>query len=374
MLSNSTIALAIIIGLLIFIMFYGVNNTTGEQFVEIQNNKVYPEIKNSEIIQQNITKDKIVADVASYFSDDLISNYSLNSRESLDLVKKPINPNFLDIQFHNDYRDVYTALLNIVPDKRQLFNISNIPITYSVVELNEVKLLLVDFMAVLNENINTEVPLYRNPNSGWDEAIVDPNVESGWDKSMKALGLPVSIYEKPAANSQVDIVKVNKIQKYETEDEIKYVINFVIQKRNVDDQMIIQGSYVIDKRGLQTEDNFFINSKIDLKVLIEDVFIVGYLSKEGLQSVQQRSDIDQSELLYEDPNKMEYNQVTDPKYIQKVLMDKYDMKRKEMYLRNSLLDSEGQDYYSSLNPYDFSNLTGPQVTIFQNMNEKKIWY
>jgi hypothetical protein len=364
MLSNSTVALIIIIALLVFIMFYG-TKISNEQFEQENNN----------VQKQNIIKKSIIDDVASYFSDDMISNYSLNSNESLNIVKKKINPNFMDIQFHNDYRDVYTALHNIVPDKKQLFNISNIPLTYSEPELNEVKMMLKDFIAVLNENLKSEVPLYRNPNSGWDEAIVDPNVkESGWDKAQKALGLPASIYEKPADNSLVDIIKVNKIQKYETEDEIRYVIEFVIQKRNVDDQMIIKGSYVQDKRPLNDENNFFINAKIDMRIVVEDLFIVGYYSNEGLKSKQQQLDQDVGKQIWYDYNKMEKNNMTDPKYVQKVLMDKYNLKAKEMGLRNSLLDEEGRDFHKTLpNMYDFSNITGTR-TIFDDMNEKKVWY
>ena len=68
----------------------------------------------------------------------------------------------MNIQFHNDYRDVYTALLNIVPDKRQLFNVANIPLTYSEPEANEISLMMKDFMAVLNENIKfINLPIAR---------------------------------------------------------------------------------------------------------------------------------------------------------------------------------------------------------------------
>jgi hypothetical protein len=350
-------------------MFYGTN--TNEQFYD---DKSYdnPTIKGKQIMKQNSIKNSIIDDVASYFSNDMVSNHSLNS--SLNIVKKKVNPNFIDIQFHNDYRDVFTALKNIVPDKKQLFNISNIPLDYSEPEVSEVRLLLKDFIAVLNENLQSEVPLFRNANSGWDEAVVDPNVESGWDKAQKALGLPPSIYEKPAKNSLVDIIKVNKIQKYETEDEIRYVIEFVIQKRNVDDQMIIKGSYVQDKRPLNDENNFFINAKVDMKVLIEDLFIVGYLSNEGLKSKQQQLDQDVGKQIFYDYNKMEKNNMTDPKYVQKVLMDQYAIRSKEVGLRNGLLDEEGRDFHKTLpNMYDFSNITGTR-TIFNDMNEKKVWY
>lgn len=365
MLSNSTVVLIIIIVLLIFIIFHSVDN-----------NKKLDLVQTNKSIRYD--KEQIIEDVANHFGTDMISNYSFlsekESRHSKDIIKKTVNPNFINIQFHNDYRDVYTALHNIVPDKRQLFNVANIPLTYSEPEGNEITLMMKDFMKVLNQNIETEVPLNRNPNSGWDEAIVDETVESGWDKMQKALGLPVSIYEKPAQKSYVDLVTVNRIQKYETEDEIKYAVEFVIQKRNTADQMVIKGCFVQDKRPLQDENNFFLTRKIDLKVLIEELYIVGYLSHEGLKSKQQLLDLDVGKKVYFDVDKLEKNNMTDPKVIQKVLMDKYEYKLKEMNLRNGLLDEEGQYFHKTLpNMYDFSNITGTR-TIFDDMNEKKIWY
>lgn len=369
MLSNSTIALIIIISLLVFVMFYNTQNNVivGEHF---DPNKT---IDKKQLLKQNIIKKQVIEDVASYFSDDMISNYSLHSNDSLNITKKHVNPNFINVQFHNDYRDVYTALLNIVPDKRQLFNVSNIPLTYSEPELNEVKLLLKDFMAVLNENLKSEVPLYRNPNSGWDEAIIDQPNESGWDKVQKALGLPISLYNKPATNAGVFIVKVNKIQKYETEDEIKYAVEMILQKVNVLDQMVIKGSYVIDKRVLMNEDNFFISKKIDLKVQIEEIFIVGYLSSAGIKNTLLQQDIDVGKQVYADAN-YEHNLMTDPRYVMSVLNERYTKKEMDTQLRNATLDTEARDYHSTLpNSWDFSNITGTR-TIEEDINERKIWY
>ena len=48
-----------------------------------------------------------------------------------------------------------------------------------------------------NDNIKTEVPSYRNPNSGWDEAIPDPKIKSGWDKVQESLGLQPSLWDEP---------------------------------------------------------------------------------------------------------------------------------------------------------------------------------
>lgn len=368
MLSNSTIALIIIISLLVFVMFYNTKSNIGEHF---DPNKT---IDKKELLKQNIIKKQVIEDVASYFSDDMISNYSLHSNDSLNIEKKQVNPNFINVQFHNDYRDVYTALMNIVPDKRQLFNVANIPLRYSEPGLDEVKLLLKDFIAVLNENLKSEVPLYRNPNSGWDEAIIDQPNESGWDRVQKALGLPVSLYSRPAGKGIVEIVKVNKISKYETEDELMYQIEVILAKRGVDDQMVIKGSFVIDKRILMNEDNFFVSGKVDLKVQIQEIFTVGFLSKGGLKNTLSMQDLDVGKEVYGDANYETNVSMTDPKYVMKTLNERYNTKEKESTLRNSLLDEEARDFHRYLpNSYNFSNIQSVK-TIFNDEAGKQIWY
>src|SRR5690606_366929 len=79
------------------------------------------------------------------YTDDLtnISGYA---------IKHKINPNFLSIQFHNDYRDVITAINNLIPNKKQLFNLSNRPIAYSEPQVKEVYDLVSDFVNALNIN------------------------------------------------------------------------------------------------------------------------------------------------------------------------------------------------------------------------------
>jgi len=304
--------------------------------------------------------------------DTELLNDVINWDNSSNIVTKEIlNNNFLNIQFHNDYRDVITAINNLVPEKRQRFNLANIPIVYSEPESVEVKKLIKDFIIILNENLKSEVPILRNPSSGWDEAIPDPRIESGWDKVQKSLGLPNSIYENSAKNDLVKLIGINYVQKYETEDEIKYVIELVIQKINITDQMIIKSSFVQDKRLLNDENNFFVNSKIEMRIIIEDVFIVGYLSNKGPDSKQQ---YDSDKEKFYDYNTLEHNNMTSPKYIQKILMDKYKQRTEEMDQRNALLDEEGRGFHRTLpHMYDFSNFQGTR-TIFNDMNDKKILY
>jgi hypothetical protein len=315
---------------------------------------------NSEYIRRhNKMNDKIIHDVISWDGD--IKNNTV-------LIKEHVNPNFINNQFHNDYRDVITALNNIVPDKKQLFNLANQPVWYTEPETNEVQNLITDFIDILNSNILSEVPNKRNKNSGWDEAVVDPNMKSGWDTIQESLGLNPSLWNKPATKNKIRIIRINNVQKYETEDEIKYCSEIIIQKNNVDDQLVLKTSFVQDKRPIHNENNFFVSKNIEMKVTIEEIYILGYLSKEGNDS---KLMFDRDEVKFYDYNAMEHNNMTDPKYIQHVLMDKYKTRTMEMEQRNATLDEEGQEFHKDLpHIYDFSNIKGTR-TIIDDMNMTK---
>ncbi len=309
--------------------------------------------------------DDLIDDVISWDgSNSTASLVSSGPRDNI-LFKGQLNPNYINNQFHNDYRDIITAVNNLVPDRKQLFNLPNIPLIYSEPEVTEVGPMVSDFIEVVNENLRSEVPSYRNPNSGWDEAIPDPNIKSGWDTVQESLGLPTSLYEDPATKSPIKVVAIRQVQKYETEDEIKFSIDMVIQKMNVDDQMILKCDFVQDKRPLVDENNFYKTSRVEMKVTIENIFIIGYLSHYGPDS---KKISEKDEVKYYDYNKLEVNNMTDPKYIQKVLMEKYRQRNEEMEQRTAMLDENGQQYHKSLpHMYDFSNIRGTQ-TIFDDMN------
>lgn len=354
------ILLLVIIGYVLYMIHSSHKNIDGN--IENNKNKLTkesfynsPNHNRSGYFDNNITADDIVDDVISW--DD--------SYESAVITKSRLNSNFLNIKFHNDYRDVMTALNNLVPDRKQFFNLPNEPLNYSEPEVDEVKNMVKDFVSVLNQNLVTQVPSYRNPNSGWDEAIPDPKIKSGWDKVQESLGLPTSLYEDPASKAHVKLISVRYVQKYETEDEIKYNIDMILQKDNVNDQIIIKASFVQDKRPLHDENYFFKTRNIDMKVTIEQLTIVGYLSNDGDDAIRQ---FDGDEEKWYDYNKMEYNNMTDPKYIQRILMEKYRQRTEEMEQRNAMLDEEGQQFHKELpHVYDFSNIKGTQ-TIFDDMN------
>lgn len=361
MLNSSNIILITIISLLI--LFFAFGGTATNHFTP-----VYPKITAKPLPIYN--KPASTSSIDHELLDDVVS---WGSNNSSNIIKEKLNTNLVDIKFHNDYRDVIVAINDLVASRRQRFNLANIPIKYSEPDANEVKLLVNDFIAVLNTDLRGSVPELRNANSGWDEPSAEPQFPggSGWDKVQKSLGLSNSLYYDPAKKAPVRLIAIQKVQKYETEDEIKYAIKLVVQKANTDDQMVLQCSFVQDKRPLRDENNFFETKNIDMKIVIEDVYVIGYLSNDGPVSNQQY-DLDKTKYYFYD--KMEVNNLTDPKYIQKVLLDKYKQRTDEMEHRNAMLDEEGQDYHRKLpTEYDYSNIVGTR-TIFDDMNEKKVFY
>lgn len=364
MLNSSNIILITIISLLILFFAFGSNPT----------NHFTPTYPNITAKPLPVYKGASTASIDMDLLDDVVSWGSNNSSNSMGNIKKEvIKPNLVDIKFHNDYRDVIVAINDLVVSARQRFNLMNIPLKYSNPPTDEVKLLVNDFIKVLNTDLLGDVPALRNANSGWDEPSAEPQPPggTGWERTMRNLGLPTSLYYDPAKKAPVRLIAVEKVQKYETEDEIKYAIRMVIQKANTDDQMVLLGSFVQDKRPLHDENNFFVTQNIDMKVVIEDIYVIGYLSNDG-PITKQQYDLDKTKYYFYD--KLEVNNLTDPKYIQKVLLKKYNERTTEMDHRNAMLDEEGQDYHRTLpTEYDYSNIIGTR-TIFDDMNEKKVFY
>jgi len=352
--------------LLIIIIIYILYVITFDNTKKVHKEKFSKEQITHDNLKYN---DDILSDKNSIINDVISWDNNSNSNNSNVTIQK-INPNLLNIQFHNDYRDVLTAINNLVPDSQQRFNLANRPLEYTEPEIKEVKMMMNNFIETLNANIMNQVPSNRNPNSGWDEVIPDPNVESGWNKFQKSLGLPTSLYEDPATKSPVKLLLIKNVQKWETDDEIKYGIDFIIQKLNVDDQMFLRGAFVQDKRPLNDENNFFRDTNVQLKVIIEDIYILGFLSNEG----QNAEDLFEGQKeFYYDYNKLEYNNMTDPKYIQKVLFENYKKRSNEMGQMNATLDEEGQDFHATLpNVFDYSNVRGTR-TIYDDMNTNKIF-
>ena len=207
-----------------------------------------------------------------------------------------INPEFIEIQFNDDYRDALTAFNNIAPSQKQIFNIANLPVKFTNAQTNEIKQIVNDFIYELNRNIKEEVSDFRNNNTGWDELAQDKQEKSGWDKAMQDLGLPKSLYKDPAKKGVIRLIKIDHVEKYESEDEIKYATYLILKKKNVEDQMVIKVSFVLDKKLLNDERVVFMvdsdksNNSVKLSAVIEEIYTLGFMVRQGIGRSNQPRD------------------------------------------------------------------------------------
>jgi len=191
-----------------------------------------------------------------------------------------VNPHFNEIQFHTDYRDTMNAFELLIPTQRQIFNRGNLPIISneqpSKTEIND---LIIGFIKEVNRTIKNHVSNELTLN-GWANNMPEKKAETGWDKQQKELGLPSSIYTDPAPKSAIRLIKLDYAEKMETDDEIKFVIVLIIQKKNVKDQMVCKVSFVVMKSDWNLDREFFDKKKNNYNTVVklENAEIIGYMT------------------------------------------------------------------------------------------------
>ncbi len=208
------------------------------------------------------------------------------SMKYIDLIlkskeKRKVNPYFMEVQFHNDYRDTANAIILLIPNQKQLFNRSNLPIINVSTPSNEeilplVKNFIKEINRVLKNNVGDEY-MVRD----WKNNMAEKEYKSGWDKQQEKLGLPGSIYNSPTKKEPVKLIKVDHSERFETEDEIRYVVFLVLQKPSAKDQMLLKVSFQIDKQDINLDREFFDKDKNESETLIkvEEAFVMGFLTK-----------------------------------------------------------------------------------------------
>lgn len=229
---------------------------------------------------------------AEYEDDDSDEKYDDKKVDKyLDIILKEkyegknkkikVNDHFIEAQWHTDYRDTQNAFDLIVPNRKQIFNLCALPVDQvSEVSEKDTKYLVSKFIKEINNTVKNKVSSELATTS-WIDNMPQKQVESGWDKQQKALGLPTSIYKEPAKKAPIKLVKIDHAEKYETEKEIRYSLFLIIQKKHVKDQLVIKINFVVDKNDVNMDRDFFSKNKDSYKttVLIEEISIIGFLTK-----------------------------------------------------------------------------------------------
>lgn len=217
--------------------------------------------------------------------DDLFKKLSKNNKH-----EPLVNPYFLENQFHDDYRDILNTFNILDPIKKQTFNQAELPLINTEIPNNKETIQLVkNFIKTVNKVNKTEVKNELGMTNWNDNMPADPAFESGWDKHMKKLGLPPSLYNAPASKANIKLIKIDHSEKFETEYEINYITYIIVQKLNTDVQMVIRVSYIIDKSDINLDREFFDKSKSDHKtqIKLETISVIGFMTNHNFGSSEQ---------------------------------------------------------------------------------------
>jgi|APCry1669192647_1035423.scaffolds.fasta_scaffold03378_2 hypothetical protein len=229
-----------------------------------------------------------------------------------------VNKYIIEQQFHNDYRDTLNAFVILSPSKR-IFNPADLPVTVSEdVKLEEVIDIVESFIKEVNNNVKIIGSDKLGLNTWFDYEPRDKG-RDGWEDQNKRLGIPGSVYDEPAKRAHIKLVNIEEITKESTEDEIRYIIYMVVQKQNVADQMDVRVNFVISKRDIDLEREFFSkgNNFYEASVKIEDIFVNCFLSNHDFGSTSALEDYHNFDNI-----KNSNQDITDDKEILQVLMKK----------------------------------------------------
>ena len=291
---NLSLFILIIIILLLF--YITTSNNSCKRRERLENNKLETN-RNFDIY--NVNNVNNVDDIDNIDNvDDILLNKAINASINTNIninntAQNNVLPYFVEMQFHNDYKDVITAFDIMIETGRQIFNRSNLPVSVKELNTDDSTKMANVFIDQLNDVLKRKVNNYADVENGWKNVQENKQVESGWEKQMKKVGLPPSIYDKGANKSKIILIRLDKFVMSTTDSQTRYDIFMIIQKDNSYDQMVLKVSFVTDREDMNTDRNFFKDDKtIDLNVHMEDIFVIGFMTNHsyGSKNVSMRQD------------------------------------------------------------------------------------
>jgi hypothetical protein len=274
----------------------------------------------------------------------------------LDSIKdnKRVCSEFIETQYHKDYNDTITAIHNLTPQK-ELFNMGFLPVKEVDPDPGNVRELVKLFLTKMNDEVDHRVSEFLHTNSGWNDQGKRKKIKSGFEEQMEELGLPGDLYTQPADKARIRLVTVQSAEQHMTDDQIRFVAHIVVQKKNVKDQMVLKVQFFMEREDLKTggdhREKFFNKSldnhqkdletadrALDNLVIIEQVFVVGYLSDSG----RGRTRMDK---FYEYKDIMNPNGIVDQYKVMQIMKKKHAERSRELSSFLCSVDDETKELH-----------------------------
>ena len=275
---NLSLFILIIIILLLFYIVSG-NSCKKREKLTTSNKKIKSSVETNEDFDE---------------MDDFLLNKMIKKNKNNQIDNnEQVLPYFVEMQFHNDYKDVITAFDIMVETGRQIFNRSNLPVSVKELNTSDAGIMADVFITQLNDVISRRINDYADIENGWKNIQENKQIESGWEKQMKQLGVPDNLYDKGAKKALIKLIRIDKFVLSTTDAQTRYDIFMIVQKDNSYDQMVVKVSFVTDREDMNTDRKFFKDDMtVDLNVHIEDIFVIGFMTNHsyGSQNVSMRQD------------------------------------------------------------------------------------
>ena len=207
-----------------------------------------------------------------------------------DISKTKLNNYFVDSKFSNQYRDIITAINQMSPNQKTLFNIQVLPVTTTIYDPSkeyplEVYKLVIQFITQLNDIIkalpeSAEIINDYNNVLPMTSELHKYVKNKGINNFYNEIGVDFNLYSDVPINSPVELIKILEAKKEDTDNEVRYVISFVIHKilKSVTEQMKITCYFIMKKDQFEGENLFKNVQQIDYvsPVALEYVFVNGF--------------------------------------------------------------------------------------------------
>jgi len=284
-----------------------------------------------------------------------LKNNTTDTNDNMNNIN--VNNEFIEMQYHGDYNDTITAINNLTPQK-ELFNLGFLPVKESVPDSEHVIELVQLFMDKLNNEVGSNVSEYLHTNSGWNDMGKRRKEKSGFEEQMEELGLPGNLYNEFASKAPIKLVKIDKAEKFNTENQIRFVIHIIVQKENVSDQMILKLLFFFEKDDTKNRDKFFtqeLNDGSDDKLkegtaqtaIIEQIFIEGFLTNNANMKTKMDKFHEYKDVYNSDGT---INQET----VIKTMLAKHKERENELNSFKATLDDETKQKYIDIEQNQYS--------------------
>jgi len=182
--------------------------------------------------------------------------------------KHIVNKVFKETQYHDAYRDLFSAINVICPVQKSLFNQQILPVTSKHLSVDDpfARKLVKHFIKEINKII-----LHLPETNGIKK-------DAAMNEHYENLGVNLNLYQETPENASMKVIKIKAVTLETTDAEKRYVINIILKKDliHVDDQADITINFILPLDLFDLEQSFDTSTIKKQPIVIENIVVNGF--------------------------------------------------------------------------------------------------